>query len=89
MIGAPTPNVTWEYENMNYTNVPVITNQSDPSSPYYLEDNGQVKTITLISILLTLPLCTPYRSCALMILKNMHHLLTLSTPVLLKMLVVQ
>ena len=54
--GAPTPYMTWQYQSgtmPTFNNV--ITNQSNPSSPYYQQDNGQVNTNNVI--ILKFPFC--------------------------------
>ena len=42
--GDPQPVVTWEYQMVDNPGVfkPVVTNQSDPTSRYFVENNGQV-----------------------------------------------
>jgi len=41
--GDPNPSVSWSYQTGSTSTVhPVITNKSDPSSPYYLQENSQV-----------------------------------------------
>ena len=48
VTGDPPPSVTWEYEHGNMLKFSaIITNQSNASSPYYVQDNGQVKIVTV------------------------------------------
>ena len=53
VTGAPPPVVTWEYQ-YNSTFVPIITNQSNALSPYFVQDNGQVSIVLLLALLLSL-----------------------------------
>ena len=49
VTGDPTPVVTWEYQTDDNPGDfhPVMTNQSDPTSPYFVEKNGQVRLFVL------------------------------------------
>ena len=48
VTGDPPPIVTWEYQHGNMLKFSsVVTNQSNASSPYYIQDNGQVRIITV------------------------------------------
>ena len=50
VTGAPAPVVTWEYLHGSMSEfIPIITNQSNASSPYYVQDNGQVCIIFIVS----------------------------------------
>ena len=58
VTGDPAPVVTWEYQtNMPGVFNPVVTNQSDAASPYFVENNGQV-SVTHIYILVSLLLAS-------------------------------
>ena len=61
----------------------VITNQSNLSSPYYLQDNGQVSINALTTLLFHF--CIYNRSYVSMILKDMTWLMVLATNVMLQM----
>ena len=54
-IGDPPPVVTWEnqYNSMSDFSC-IITNQSNASSPYSVQDNGQVSIVLLLTLLLIL-----------------------------------
>ena len=50
--GAPTPTMTWQYRDGTMSGFDyVITNQSNLSSQYYLQDNGQVSINALTTLL--------------------------------------
>ena len=46
--GVPMPKMTWQYQSRSMSGFDVvITNQSNSSSPYYQQENGQVITTIL------------------------------------------
>ena len=48
VTGDPPPSVTWEYQHDNMPEYsPIITNQTNASSPYYEQENGQVRILTV------------------------------------------
>ena len=53
VTGDPPPVVTWEYQTNDNPGVfnSVVTNQSDPTSPYYVENNGQVSVTCIVNVI--------------------------------------
>ena len=48
VTGDPPAVVTWKYQRDNMLEYsPVVTNQTNVSSPYYVQNNGQVNIITV------------------------------------------
>jgi len=48
--GIPKPVVTWKYQTASMSDfMPVVTNQSNVSSSYFVQDNGQVNINSTIS----------------------------------------
>ena len=55
VFGIPEPVVTWEYQTMSMSEfMPVVTNQSNTSSSYFVQDNGHVSTIPTVSTFINL-----------------------------------
>ena len=55
VTGSPAPVVTWEHQYYGTSGFsPVVINQSNGSSRYFIKDNGQVNIILLLTLLLTL-----------------------------------
>ena len=48
--GIPKPVVTWKYQTASMSDfMPIVTNQSNVSSSYFVQDNGQVNINSTIS----------------------------------------
>ena len=84
VTGIPLPVVTWENQYNSTSDFScIITNQSNASSPYFLEDNGQVSIILLLAFCYYLS----YRSYVTMILEIFIQLMVITIGVLLLTLV--
>ena len=51
VTGDPQAVVTWEYQTKPGVFNSVVTNQSNQTSPYYVEDNGQVSVTLIVNVI--------------------------------------